>query len=248
MKRILVIRKFDDFSGILAENNFEIVNLPLIETKPLDDLTDFEAKLEAIENYDGIFLTSQNAAQILAKKFNELKVSFNGKLYVLGKRSFGILKDKNLNLVFYEEANSAGEMLEKTAIDELRNKNFLFVRGEKSLETIPKLLSDFAVVDESIVYTNEPVHPGLNKIMEVIKSIENSEFEAVCFFSPSAAENFLTKFGAEILHQTKIATIGKTTAEFFERRDLKVDFISPKASAKDFALGLVKYLRKETAD
>ncbi len=51
-----------NFSRILAENGFEVINLPLIETKPLEDLREFEAKLDKIENYDGIFLTSRKRA------------------------------------------------------------------------------------------------------------------------------------------------------------------------------------------
>ncbi len=94
MKQVLVIRKHDEFSQILKGNNFEVVNLPLIETKEIEDLSDFEAQLEPSENYDGIFLTSEQAAQILVKKLLEKNTSFNGKVYVLGGRGFEILKEK----------------------------------------------------------------------------------------------------------------------------------------------------------
>ena len=156
-KRILIIRSFDGFSRILADNGFEIINLPLIETKPLDDLSDFEVKLKDVSKFDGIFLTSKNAAQILAEKLDELNINFPGKVYVLGKRSFEILRSKDLYLVFFDDANTAEEMLEKISANELKNKNFLFVRGEKSLETIPNFLSEIATIEESIVYGNEPI-------------------------------------------------------------------------------------------
>ena len=41
MKTILAIRKFDDFSRILAERDFEIINLPLIKTNVIEDLIEF---------------------------------------------------------------------------------------------------------------------------------------------------------------------------------------------------------------
>ena len=245
MKKILVIRSFDEFSRILTENDFEIINLPVVETKPIDDLSDFEAKLKTADDFDGIFLTSKNAAQVLVQKLDELSINYAGKVYVLGKRSFEILQSKNLDLVFFETANTAEEMLEKIPLTELRNKRFLFVRGEKSLATIPNYLSGFATIDESIVYGNEQILLEPDTILEIYESIEKSEIEAVCFFSPSGAETFLMKFGAEILHQTIIATIGKTTADFFERQNLTVDFVSPKASAEDFAFELVKYLKED---
>lgn len=244
MKKILVIRKPDEFSRILSENGFEVINLPTIETKPLENLSEFETKLKQIENYDGIFVTSKIAARILAEKFDELNVSFDGKVYVLGKRSFEILQSKDLNLVFFENANTADEMLKKISPDELKNKKFLFVRGEKSLKMIPRFLNDIAVCDEAIVYQNQPIAVDFDSVSTISELLESSKIEAVCFFSPSGAESFMSKFGAQILHQTKIATIGKTTADFLEKQNLRVDFISPKATAKDFAVELTKYLGK----
>ncbi len=245
MKKILVVKESDKFSRILTENDFEVINLPLIETKPLEDLREFETKLKNIADCDGIFLTSKNAARVLADKLREKSINYSGKVYVLGKRGFEILKDANLDLVFDETANTAEEMLEEIAPEELKNKRLLFVRGEKSLRVVPEFLADFANVDEVIVYETRKIAVEINNKNEIRKQFEDSEIAAACFFSPSGAESFLEQFGAEILHQTVIATIGKTTAEFFERRNLQVDFVSPKASAEDFAAELVDYLKED---
>ena len=249
MKTVLAIRKFDDFSRVLAGNAFEIINLPLIETSAIEDLRDFDAKLENIEIYDGIFITSKNAARILAGKLHEKNISFDGKVYVLGNSSFEILRDENLNLVYDESANTAREMLGKIAPNKLKNKYFLFVRGEQSLRIVPEFLGELAKVDEAIVYETRKIKVKTDKINEIREKIESGEIAAACFFSPSAAESFIEQFGAEITHQIKIATIGKTTAEFFERRDLTVDFVSSKSNTEDFAAGLINYLRRNlTAD
>ncbi|CAN5278839.1 uroporphyrinogen-III synthase [soil metagenome] len=243
MKKILVVREFDKFSKILTENGFEIINLPLIETKPLEDLQEFEAKLKNITNCDGIFLTSKNAARILADKLREQNINYGGKVYVLGKSGFEILKDANLDLVFDETANTAEEMLEDIKPEELKDKRLLFVRGEKSLRVVPEFLADFANVDEVIVYKTRKIAVEIDKLNAIRKQFEKHKISAACFFSPSGAESFLEQFGAEILHQTIIAAIGKTTAEFFERRNLKVDFVSSKATAEDFAVELIDYLQ-----
>ncbi len=241
-KTILVIREFDIFSRILAENNYEIINLPLIETKALNDLSDFEAKLESIENYDGVFLTSAAATEIFRAK---LKTNYRGRIYVLGKRSYEILKDANLNLHFDETANTAREMLEIIAPEELKGRKFLFVRGEKSLRIVPDFLSKTSTVDEAIVYETRKVAVKMDKQSELRDQLETSKIACACFFSPSAAANFIEQFGAEITHQTVIAAIGKTTADFFERQNLSVNFVSSKAAAEDFAIELIEYLGKE---
>lgn len=245
MKKILVIREFENFSRILTEKGFEIINLPKIEVKPLEDLSDFEGKLKQISNFDGIFLTSKNSAKVLANQLDELNITFNGKVYVLGKRSFEILKDKNLDLVFFAEANSAEEMLEKISTDELKNKHFLFIRGEKSLRTIPKFLINFGTFDETVVYQNQQISLGIDKIDEIKELFEKSEIGTVCFFSPSGAESFLEQFDKRVLENSKIAVIGKTTAQFFEEQYLRVDFIAEKATSEDFAIELIEYLKQE---
>ncbi len=243
MRTILVIREFDNFSRILSESGLKVITCPTIEVTPLEDLSEFEAKLDTIENYDGVFLTSANATEIFRTKLGARNVNFHGKIYVLGKRSFDLLNEKNLDLVFNETANTAREMLENIALDELKNKRFLFVRGEKSLRVVPEFLGIIAAVDEVIVYRPGRVTIADDKIKEIQAKSANGEIAGACFFSPSGARSFLQQFGAEVLHQIKITVIGNTTAEFFERRDLKVDFVARRATAEDFAIELIEYLK-----
>ncbi|MBX7172000.1 MAG: uroporphyrinogen-III synthase [Pyrinomonadaceae bacterium] len=233
---ILVVRKFDNFSRILTEKGFQVINCPTIKTVPCEKLLEETGEFSPL-NYDGIFLTSQKAAEIA---YHELfsKKNFNGKVYVLGKSSFEILKDKNIRLSFDETANTAQEMLERIPLEELKGKKFLFVRGEKSLGTVRNFLEKIAVVDEKVVYRTNKI-----AVEESLKTeIEANEITCACFFSPSGAESFLEQFESEILNQTKIATIGKTTAEYFAKQNLRTDFIATKATAEDFAIELIEYL------
>ncbi len=241
---ILIIREYDEFSRILAGNGCEIENLPLIETKPLDDLREFGKRLGQIDIYDGIFITSRNAARIFADKLRERNIIFKKKIYVLGAQSFEILKNKQLDFVFDETANTAKEMLENIALEDLKGKRFLFVRGEKSLRVVPEFLAEFGKVDETVVYETRAIALEVEELKKLREKFKTGEFAAACFFSPSAAESFLSQIGAQVLHQTVIATIGKTTAGFLERRNLKVDFVSSKSSAENFANELIEYLRK----
>ncbi len=245
MKRILVAREYDVFSRILAANDYEIINLPLVETEMLDDLSEFENKLAAIENYDGIFLTSKQAAEIFRARAVNEKTNYRGKVYVLGRRSYELLKDKNLDLRFDEAANTAREMLEKVALADLKDKRFLFVRGEKSLRVVPDFLSKIAEVDEAAVYRTKNIAIETAELNRLREKFEKGGIGCACFFSPSAAESFIEQFGAETTHLTVIATIGKTTAEFFEMRNVRVAFVASKAAAEDFAAELVEYLKED---
>lgn len=248
MSAILVARKEDEFSRILAASGYKVFNLPLIETKVLDDLSDFEKKLAAIETYDGIFLTSAQSAQIIVEIFRKENIHYSGKVYVLGKRSYEILKDGNLDIVFDKNVNTVREFLEKISPEELKNRRFLYIRGEKSLRVVSEFLGKIAEVEETIVYETREIAIEIDKIKELREKFEQDEIVVTCFFSPSQAANFIKQFGTKVLQQTLIATIGNTTAEFFESQNLKVSIVSSKATATDFAVELMEFLDGKTVE
>ena len=243
---VLVIRAKDKFSSILIERGFTVINLPLIKSEPLEDLSKLEDCLEDIESFDGIFVTSANAARIVSRKILELQIDFKGKFYVLGGRSNKIITGSGFKTFFRERAATAEEMLKLIPDIETGGKKFLFPCGNKSLRIIPETLRDKATVQEVVVYKTSATEIN-EKFSENIKiKFKKGKIAATCFFSPSAAESFIAQFGAEVLHQTIIAVIGKTTAEYFERRNLNVDFVSSKSNAENFAIELIEYLRKES--
>ena len=244
MRSILVVREFDNFSRILAENDFSVINCPTIEIVPLEDLSEFEARLDFIENYDGVFLTSASATKIFRRKFLERNIKFNGVIYVLGKRGFDLLKNENLDLFFDESSNTAREMLKKIPFENLTGKRFLFVRGKKSLRVVPEFLEKIASVDETIVYRTNKIFVAGDKIKEITEKSMRDEIVCACFFSPSGAEYFLEQIESKVLRQIKIAAIGKTTTDFLEAKDLTVDFTATKATAENFANELIEYLEE----
>lgn len=238
---ILVVRKFDNFSRILAENSFTVINCPTIETAESANSEDLSAKISA-GKYDGIFLTSQKATEIADREFFCKNFNYGGKVYVLGRSSYDLLKDRELDLFFEKSANTAQEMLAAIVPDDLKGKHFLFIRGEKSLRAIPEYLENNAELDEIVVYETRRVEIEGELKKEIETKLETGEITFACFFSPSGAESFLEQFGAQSLHQTNIATIGKTTADFLAKQNLPVDFTPVRATAEDFANELIDYL------
>lgn len=241
---ILVIRDHDVFSAVLIENGFSVTNLPLIKIAPVRDFSELDSVMSNLSSFDGIFITSPHAAAPFLARLKKLKIHYPGKLYILGSRADNLFKAAKLPTIYNDNVKSAAELIGSIGAEYLTSKSFLYVRGNLSLRTIPEKLKNTANISEIVVYNTTPVKLNQKQLETIKHKLAHKKFSAVCFFSPSSAESFCKQFGAEILHQTRIATIGKTTAEFFERRNLNVDFISPKASAEDFALGLIKYLRE----
>ena len=243
---ILVIREKDRFSEILTKRGFSVTNFPLIKTEPLADLSDLESCLAEIETFDGIFVTSVKATEIVLAKLGETRKDFRGKFFVLGKKSNDLLVKSGCKTFFREQAAIVEEFLRLIPKDELRNKRFLFPRGNRSLRIVPETLGEIADVRETVVYETIDVDYGETEINFIKDKLTTEKFAAVCFFSPSGVEGFLRKFENLAQNDLKVAAIGKTTARFAEDNNLRVDFIATKTAAADFALELVNFLNKTT--
>lgn len=242
MKRsplILVVREFDKFSAVLKKSGLTVINLPLIQTLPLEDLSELDEKLAGAEKYDGLFFTSPKAAEIFLQR--NLKSKFRGKIYVLGNRTGFLFENAGFEIVSRPEANTAEEFINSFPKGEFAGKKFLFARGDRSLRVIPELLKSAAEIDEIVVYRTVENSIDENLIDEIGEKFRRREIDWICFFSPSAVESFVKTFDDFSPDEIKIAVIGTTTARKAEDENLKVEFVSPKASAKDFAFGLIKF-------
>ena len=240
---ILVIRQADDFSSNLTQNGLEVVNLQLIRTEPVEDLSQLTEKFIGLDRYDGIFLTSPVAAGIFLEQMNESK-KFGGKLYVLGERTKSLFDGKDFDVVFSKDANTAEEFINSFGTEEFIGKNFLFIRGDKSMRTIPWLLRTSAVVDEIIVYktVGNPVSGEVAKSIEA--KIEGGEIDWICFFSPSAIDAFISTFTTDKARSLKTAVIGETTATRARETGMNLQLISKKAGAVDFADSLLEQVKQ----
>ena len=238
---ILVVRNDDRFSSLLREAGFEVINLELIETRPLEDLKPLQEKLARLSEYDGIFFTSPVAAEIFVKERNRSN-GFRGDVYVLGQRACKVLNDARLNVKTSDAANTAEELLASFDEREFAGKRFLFVRGEKSMRTVPERLVGATAVDEVVVYKTEAANLEPSTTRDLNARLVRGEINYVCFFSPSATERFKELFG-DAIDVIKVAAIGTTTADAAKRAGFGVDFISSRSNAEDFAGALIEHIK-----
>lgn len=251
MKRaplILVAREFDEFSSRLKGGGCEIINFPVIRTVPVEDLSRLREKLLEPEKYDGLFFTSPKAAEVFLQNFENKAGGFRGKIYALGGRTKALLETAGFETVSGAQANTAEEFINSFGRkSEFAGKNFLFLRGDRSLRTVPELLSGTAArIDEVVVYRTVEASVDENLAAEIREKLRGAQIDWICFFSPSGIESFLKTFGDfSPAGEIKIAAVGTTTASCAAGKNLKVDFVSPRASAEDFAFGLIEHLKNE---
>src|SRR5687767_5743641 len=105
MRQVLVVRHEDDFSRTLAANGYSVINCPVIRTETLEDLSALENAVSRLDNFDGVFITSAPAAEIFAGSASNNLASYRGRVFVLGRRSFDILKGTLADVFFDESVN-----------------------------------------------------------------------------------------------------------------------------------------------
>ncbi len=244
MRSVLVLRRIDEFTRSLAEDGISVVNCPVIRTAPVDDLTDLENLIDSIADIDAIFITSASAASVLARYANKIIDDFHGRLIVLGRSSSDILEGTGLEVEFVERASSARELLDAIGIEHFKGAQVLFVRGDRSLRTIPKRLSGISQVQEAIVYRTMDVKiPGkLRKV--ILRDLEAEQIAMACFFSPSGVESFDRQIGLKQLANVAIGAIGETTADSLLERGAECHLVASVSNGQRFADEVIEYLEE----
>lgn len=236
---VLVIRRDDLFSSTLRESGCNAINLELIRTEPVDNLSELDKRLARIDDYDGIFLTSPLAAGIFVERLREKRQNYSGMVYALGERPRNLIENVGLNIVFCEAANTAEELIRSFDIAEFEGKRLLFIRGSRAKRTVPEMLSGVAEVDEVEVYRTVDIPVEEEVLANVRERLARGEIDWICFFSPSGVARFVSLISA---NNTKVAVIGRTTAATAREAGLNVKLVSPKAHAGEFAFSLIKRL------
>lgn len=239
---VLVVRPDDRFSEVLRENGREVINLDLIRTEPIDDFCELVSIIHRLDQFDGIFLTSPVAAEIFLRRLKFEGQRFTGKVYVLGERAKAVLDGSELNLISSRLANTAQDLIESFDEAEFRGKNLLFIRGDRSVRTIPEMLGGIASLSELVVYKTVEAAPDDSVIEKVRDGLRTKDIGWTCFFSPSAVDSFMSYFGHEGLTHVKAAVIGRTTALRASEVGFDVAFISERSNAEDFAAGFAAYI------
>ena len=240
---VLVIRPDGQFSSKLRDEGFDILNLELVRTEPLDDLGDADEKISVIENYDGLFFTSPVSASVFGERLLARRPGYASKIYALGGRAKSVLERLGFAVTCAKNANTAADLIAGFETSEFSGKRFLYVRGETSLQAIPELLSKIANVDQVAVYRTVAVEPPPAIFRSVEERLRKGQFGAVCFFSPSGVERFKELFPLHEANCIKAAAIGETTAATAKWAGFQRVFVSPAANAEQFAREFAEHIK-----
>ena len=234
---VIVVRASDRFSQMLRDAGIEVINLGLVGTEVLDDLSEFENLISRLGEYDGVLFTSRVAARVYV---DYVEPTLKPTLYALGARATKVLVDAGFAVRTIAAANTAEQMLDAFGDNEFAGRKLLFVRGERSMRTIPEMLARLADVDEVAVYRTIEIEPAEIVVGNVRERLTSGAVEWISFFSPSAVEAFEKRFGAVGVN---VATIGETTAVRAREVGFRVGLVASQATNEVFASELIERVK-----
>ena len=246
-ERILITRSKEQagsLGGELEALGATVLEIPVIEIRPLASYVALDATLANIEAYDWLILTSVNGVHALFSRMETLGLGSESLLHLniaaIGPATEEAIEVHGLPVDVVPEKYVAESVVEAMR-EQVSGKRVLLVRAKVARDVIPEELRK-AGARVHVVEAYETVVPEESRA-RLRKALESSERPTVITFtSSSTARNFValmdSKDATQSLRGISLASIGPVTSATLRELGLRVDV----EAAEYTILGLVQAL------
>ncbi|MBF0342232.1 MAG: uroporphyrinogen-III synthase [Magnetococcales bacterium] len=223
---------------LIESHGHEALLAPVMTIAPMADPHPFQQAIQTLDRYDGVILTSANAARAFVTALPTGVIP--PPLFAVGNKTGSILTRPGWQVSIPEQPQG-GETLGETVLRACgQGKRFLFPRAEEGREELITLLEKAGKTVETMpVYRSVPVD-GLPK--EVVRRLP--ELDALLFFSPRTVEVFLDLLCREdnrLPDQAVIVAISPLTAGTLTKSGVRVDLTAPRPDGESLLQALEEY-------
>ena len=242
-KRIVITRakeqSEDLFQRLLALDAVPI-SAPLIRFAPADESGPLDVALRNLDDFDWLFLTSQNALRFVLERARVLGISLTQQATAIRVAAVAPVTaaaaEKAGLAVSYVSMKHQGIGLAEELGPQLQGRRVLLPRSDKADRELPEALRKVgAEVVDLIAYHTLETQTEENKLPDIVRQ---GEMDAIVFYSPSAVHRFLDILRSEQTEMAKRKTlfvaIGPVTAAALRESGVKRI-----AQAADTATGAV---------
>ena len=254
-KRIVVTRAPEQAGELIRELErlgAEVLILPTVSFAPPSDWQPVDSALRAIDEFDWILLTSQNAVRFLAQRFGELKLDV--KSLPVRKPSFAVVGAATAQAaseagfrVDYTAREHSGEGLARELQASLKNSRVLLPRSDRADDRLPTSLREAGAHVTEVVAYRTAAPRQLDA--QIVNRVQRAEVGAIVFASPSAYHNLSDVIGAkqlaELSSRVDFAAIGPTTARALREAGARVAIEANESSAAGLADAIAKHYRRQ---
>ena len=195
-KRIVVTRARSQASSLVAalsELGAEVIELPTIETVPLESYEALDEALRNIARYQWLIVTSTNTVKVLAERLKTLGAAtsvFAGlRRVAIGSATARAMRERGIEVDVIPEQYVAESLVEALGV-QVSGSRILLARAKVARDVIPdELTRHGAVVDVVDAYKTVIPEGAMERLREVFSDPSRLP-DAVTFTSSSTVKNF----------------------------------------------------------
>jgi uroporphyrinogen-III synthase len=227
----------------LERQGAEVLALPTVSFSAAENPEDLDAALRAMDSFDWIVFTSQNAVRYVCERMNQLGVQ-RGRAQVaaVGLATAGTAKEAGF-VVTYIAKNQGGEALASELTTKVAGKSVLLPRSDRAGNALPAMLSAAgAKLTDAVAYrtlTPAEINP------EALARVKAGDVDVIVFASPSSFHNLCDAIPVAEMKQmsakVNFAAIGPTTSRALLDLGMRVAIQSSHASAVSLADAIAKH-------
>lgn len=247
--RVVLTRPKELISALaekLRKKGAEVLEVPAIDTVPIDNNKKLSGCFEQIENYDWIVFTSQVGVRIFFERmYNEgvdIRRLSKAKYAVIGEGTKKALRQRGIYAELMPEVYD-GESLGKLLADQnIEGTKILIPRAAKGNEKLVPILEQAGAVVEDV-----PLYRTIYrecKSISIKEEIETGRADIVVFTSSSTVEGFAAVTEGICYTEVKAACIGRQTADTAQKYGMKC--YTAKKATLDSLVELIEEIKKET--
>lgn len=231
---------------LLEEQGARVVECPVIRIQPFPLNARGRKHLRALGEYNGLLLTSANAAEIFIRHWKTARRPWPGAtaVYAVGPKTADVCVAAGLSVSAVAQEFVAESLAD--VLGDVAGKRFLFPRAEEGRDVLPETLRKRgASVDLWPVYRTVP-----EKISpEARRSLLAGEVDAVTFTSSSTAANLLGQLPAparrRVFERTAAASIGAVTTETLKRFGVKPQIRARKSTVEELSAAVTRHFSRQ---
>lgn len=215
---------------LFIRDGAEILELPMIEIKPLPLSHSDKKTMKEISGFDWIILTSENGTRRFIEEFKKANdpESFpkNANIAAIGHRTAGVIREHGLIPGFISRYSNAEKFSDELSVM-FKNKNprALWPTGSLSPAGLTDKLTSFCDIKRINLYnTIMPEKIDSSALQRII----DHKYDMIFFFSPSAVKNFCSVTAKLPIDRAglKSACIGPSTKKACLELNIKPLFMS----------------------
>ena len=243
-KKIVVTRtrkQASELSKRLMSLGADVIEFPVIEIKPMDDLRPLEDAINRLKDFRCIFLTSQNTVNILFNKIFKMgldvRVLGDIKIAVIGPATADALLKYGIRPDLIPKEHVAESLLKEAAKLDIKGHKVLLPCSEDARHTLTDGLRELGA-DVEHIHIYQAIKPD-NLTEEKTEEVQKAD--VVTFTSSSTVKNF---FSLVPYIKANLASIGPITSKTICELGKEPDIVAKEYTINGLVEAILDYFKE----